>query len=255
MQPRGSFIPLTAIQFISYHLTLQHNTNFSHLFHSLSILVARSISITLPACMDREQMLRDIKVNASSPLSILNASKREKGKVKREDSLFTSKWMEAAGDCYWKRLSSLVQCMGSTWWNWPLSVTEIWLCRNSGFPLKALISLAVVICSYCGPLYHMDFISEHEAFQGNKKPQNPRQSERDCIMLIWRQAGTFGSYLTHEKEKSARIWANPLSSMLSLPLPTKRWTWARASRPPYWAKSSSLSTYFICEIQSTVMAS
>lgn len=171
----------------------------SHLFYYLPLLVVRSFSVTLLPCMDREQTLRDIKVNASSPLSILNASKREKGKVKREDSLFTSKWMEADGDCYWKRLASLsesaTQCMQCTRWNWLLSITKIWLWRNSVFSFRALICMAEVIWSYCGPPYHMDFISEHEAFQGNKKPQNPRQSGRDYIMLIWPPAGTFGSDL------------------------------------------------------------
>lgn len=68
--------------------------------------------------------------------------------------------------------------------------------RNLRFSLKALICMAEVTWSaLLQAPYRLVLISEQEAIQRDKTAQNPRQSGRDCVMLIWRMAGTFGSDL------------------------------------------------------------
>jgi len=116
------------------------------------------LSAGLLPCVDIVQTLRYIKVNASpltSPLMLQRVGKR----LSKEDSLFTSKWMEADGCCCWENLGSTVSPDATTlcmcvWRSWLYSVVEIWLWRNSRFSLKALICMAEVIWSALLPAPH-----------------------------------------------------------------------------------------------------
>lgn len=83
--------------------------------------------------------------------------------------------------------------------------------------------------------YRQDSISEQADFEETKLPTIRKRLRNAHLAAGWDIWLRFGSFLTHTKKKerkSARIWANPLSPTLSLPLPTGGWMWAKAVGPP-----------------------